>query len=125
MVNKCIFIGTIGRDVESRKVGDNSVSEFSIACTEKYKDQEKTEWVNVTMWGKDGLVKHLTKGRKVYIEGKMQTQSWEKDGEKKYKTIINAFNVQIVDWGKDKREEPFNRAEAELNNQMADDDMPF
>jgi len=124
MVNKCIFIGTIGRDAESRKVGDNSVSEFSIACTEKYKDQEKTEWVNISMWGKEGLVKHLTKGRKVFVEGKMQTQTWEKDGQKRSKTIINAFNVQIVDWGKDKREEPINRAEAELNNQMMDD-MPF
>ena len=128
MVNSCTFVGTIGRDAESRKVGENTVSEVSIACTEKYKDKETTEWVNITIWGKEGLIKHLTKGRKIYVNGKMQTQSWEKDGEKKYKTIINAFNVQIVDWGKDKKEDGLRASSTTAKTQEfapEKDDLPF
>lgn len=91
-VNKCIFIGNLGKDPETRYTADGgAVSNVSIAVTEKYKDQEKTEWIPVVFFGKLAEVvdKYLKKGAKVYIEGKYSTNKWQdKDGNNRYTTQI-------------------------------------
>ena len=104
-LNKAIIIGNIGRDPELRKTtGGNPVTDFSVATTEKYKDkqgqrQEQTEWHNIVVWGKlaEIAAQYLKKGSSVYVEGKIQTQSWDDNGVKKYKTEIVASNFQMLD----------------------------
>ena len=102
-LNKVSIIGNLGRDPESRMAGTAPVCNFTVAVTERFKNkageqQEKTEWVNVVCWNNiaDIASKYLRKGSSVYIEGKLQTTSWEKDGEKKYKTEVNAMNLQML-----------------------------
>lgn len=104
-VNKCIFIGNLGRDPEMRYMPDGkAVANFSIGVSETWKDkqgakQEKTEWVRVTAFDKLGEIcgEYLKKGSQVYIEGKMQTRKWQdKDGTDKYTTEIIASQMQML-----------------------------
>ncbi len=102
-VNKWIGIGRLGKDPEVRFTqGGKAVANFSIATDETYKDkdgnkQKKTEWVNLVVWGNsvEAFVQpYLHKGDLVYVEGKLQTRSWEKDGVKKYTTEINVTDIK-------------------------------
>ncbi len=101
-LNKVILIGRLGKDPEVRFTSSGkAVANFSLATDESYKDaqgakQKKTEWHNLVAWG-DTVEKfiqpYLHKGDLVAVEGKLQTRSWEKDGEKKYTTEINITNI--------------------------------
>lgn len=111
-VNKVILIGRLGNNPEVKIIGENNTcTRMSIATSEKWqKDgetQEKTEWHRVVAWGKLGEIcgKHLEKGSQVYIEGKLQTTSYEKDGVKKYSTDIVATSMQFVSKKKEESEE--------------------
>src|SRR3982751_2341112 len=103
-VNKVILVGRLGADPEVKTInGGNTVARLSLATSENWKDkdgnkQERTEWHRVTLWGKQAEVagKYLTKGRQVYIEGRLQTSSYEKDGVKKYSTEIVASGMQFL-----------------------------
>lgn len=105
-VNKVILVGNLGSDVEIKKTtGGKSVANFSVATTEKFNDasgarQEKTEWHNITMWGKvaDLAAKYLKKGSAVYLEGKNETQSWvdKNGGGKKYKVNVVCHTMQFL-----------------------------
>ena len=105
-LNKVLLIGNLGKDPELRKTGSGtSVCNFPIATTERWKNNEtgnwdeKTEWHNVVVWGKQGENCHqyITKGRPVYIEGRLQTRSWEdKDGNKRYTTEVVAQSVKFL-----------------------------
>lgn len=105
-INKVILIGNLGRDPEVRnKQGDSSVTVFSIATSETWKDrssgeqQERTEWHNVVCFARlaDIAGEYLKKGSKVYVEGSLRTSSWEKDGEKKYRTEVMCRDLQMLD----------------------------
>ncbi len=98
-INKVFIIGRLGKDPESKKAGESKVTKFSVATSEKYKDQETTTWHNIVVWGKLGelCVKFLKKGSQACIEGKIQTRVYDKDGEKKYFTEIVATNVMFLD----------------------------
>jgi single-strand DNA-binding protein len=107
VINKVILVGRLGKDPE---VKDAGCTKFPVATDERYKDRngekvERTEWHNVVAWGKLGEVcgKYLTKGAKVYIEGKIHTNSWEDSvsGEKKYRTEIIASEMKMLDSRKD------------------------
>lgn len=93
-VNKVILIGRLGRDPETR----GAVTSFGLATSEKYKDEVKTEWHNCVAFGKTGELcsKYLKKGSEVYLEGKIQTSKYEKDGEKKQRTEIVVFQVSFL-----------------------------
>ena len=98
-LNQCAFIGRLGNDPESKAMPSGTeVCDFSIAVGWKGKDKEGTEWVNVTAFG--GLAgvcsQYLRKGSQVMISGRMRTESWEKDGQKHYKTKIVADNMQML-----------------------------
>lgn len=104
-INRCTFIGNLGRDPEMRYMHDGgAVANFSIACTENYKDksgakQEKTEWVRIVMFGKLGDIagEYLKKGSSVYVEGRMQTRKWtNKEGHDQYTTEIVADRMQML-----------------------------
>lgn len=106
-VNKVIVVGNLGRDAEMKHTPSGSaVSSFSVATTEKWtgKDgqkQEKTEWHRCVLWGKqaEAVSQYLTKGKQVYVEGKLETRAWEKDGQKHYSTEIRVDNVVLLGGG--------------------------
>jgi len=113
MVNKWIGIGNLGRDPELKyAAGGMAVCNFSIACSEKWKDKntgeyvEKTEWVNIVCFKRLAEIcgEYLTKGSRVYIEGKFQTSSWEKDGVTRYKTEVVANEMKMLSERKEQRE---------------------
>jgi len=104
-VNKVILIGNLGRDPEVRYTPDGTaVANFSIATSDEWTDKatnekkERTEWHRIVAFGRLGEIcgEYLSKGRQVYIEGKLQTRSWEKDGVTRYTTEIVAFTVQFL-----------------------------
>ena len=105
-LNKVQLIGRLGKDPEVKYTNDNiAVAKLAIATTETYKDksgakQEITEWHNVVCWRNLAEIaeKFLTKGKQVYIEGKLRTRNWEdKDGNKRYTTEIIADNFIMLD----------------------------
>ena len=105
-INKVIIVGRLGKEPELKDVGQSQVCKFSVATSEKWTDkngqkQERTEWHNIVVWGKlaDICGTYLKKGSEVYIEGKLQTESYEKDGQKKYITNIVAATVQFIGGG--------------------------
>lgn len=107
-LNKVMLIGNLGADPELKVLqGGQSVLKLRLATTETYLDrsnqrQERTEWHSVTVWGKRGeaLAKILGKGSRIYVEGGIRTSSYEKDGEKRYRTEINPTNIILCDGGK-------------------------
>ena len=129
-LNKVQIIGNLGRDPEIKTIpSGQKVASFSLACSEKYTDkqgqkQEKTEWINCKAWGKlaEIIEKYVKKGSQIYVEGKIETQSFEKDGVKKYKTEI-IVNQMLMLGGKG--ESAPNEQPAETYNQNIQDDLPF
>lgn len=104
-VNKVILVGNLGKDAELRYTpGGAPISNFSLATTEVWNDkegqrQEKTEWHRVVLWGRsaESLQDYLKKGKQVYVEGRLQTRSWDdKDGNKKYSTEVRADRIVLL-----------------------------
>lgn len=109
-VNKAIILGYVGKDPEIKTLEAGvKVANFTIATTEKgYTLQngtqvpERTEWHNIVAWRglAEVVEKYIRKGSMLYVEGKIQTRSWEKDGVKRYLTEIYAENIQMLAGGK-------------------------
>jgi single-strand DNA-binding protein len=108
-VNKVIIVGRLGADPEIKTIsGGNNVARLSVATSENWTDrdgnkQERTEWHRVVVWGKlaDLCGKYLSKGREVYLEGRLQTRSWEdQQGQKKYTTEVVAQTVTFLGGGR-------------------------
>ena len=104
-VNKVILIGNLGRDPELRYTqGGQAVANFTLATNERFssKDgekQERTEWHRIVAWGRTGelCAQYLSKGRSVYLEGRLQTREWEdKEGQKRRTTEVVANTVQFL-----------------------------
>lgn len=106
MVNKVILIGNLGRDPEVRSTPSGQpVASFTLATSRRWRDkggqkQEQTEWHNIVVWGKQAEIagQYLTKGKQVYIEGRLQTRSWDdrQSGEKRYRTEVVCDNFQML-----------------------------
>ena len=104
-VNKVILVGNLGRDAELRYTpGGAAVATLNMATTETWTDkggqrQEKTEWHRVVFWGKvaESLTEYLTKGKQVYVEGRLETRQWnDKDGNKRYTTEITGDKIVLL-----------------------------
>jgi single-strand DNA-binding protein len=108
-VNKVILLGNLGRDAETKFfTGGTSVTKFSIATSFNRKDpqsgewKEETNWSNVTLWKGENITQYLLKGTRVYLEGRLQTRSYEdKDGKKVYATevVVDARDVVLLGSG--------------------------
>ena len=107
-VNKVILVGNLGRDAELRYTpGGSPVATINLATTEVWNDksgqrQEKTEWHRVVLWGKtaESLNEYLTKGKQIYVEGRLQTRQWDdKDGNKRYTTEIRGDRIVLLGGG--------------------------
>lgn len=103
-LNKVMLMGNLGADPELKSLnGGQSVLKLNLATTESFKDKnnawkERTEWHRVTVWGKraEALAGILSKGATVFVEGSLHTSSYEKNGEKRYSTEINAQNIILA-----------------------------
>ena len=105
-INKAILIGNLGGDPEVRYTPSGvAVARFNIAASEEWKDRdtgekkERTEWHRIVAWRRLGEIcgEYLSKGRQVYVEGRIQTNAWEdKEGNKRYTTEILANTVQFL-----------------------------
>lgn len=137
-VNKAIILGNLGGDPETRySQAGNPITNFSVATSEKWKDkntgqmQESTEWHNCVCFGRTAEIagEYLRKGSKVYIEGQLKTSTWEKDGQKHYKTEINVRDLKMLSSPQSENrpvEAPagLNKAEPSQDSDF-DDDIPF
>ena len=144
-VNKVILVGNLGRDAELRYTpGGAAVATINMATTEVWNDkagqrQEKTEWHRVVLWGKtaESLNEYLTKGKQIYVEGRIQTKEWtDKEGQKVKTTEIRADRVVLLGGaggegrGRASRERPAESGEsggmdAGPVDAPNDDDIPF
>lgn len=105
-VNRCIFIGNLGKDPELKYTASGeAICNFSIACTESWKDKatgekkEQTEWVRISFFGKLAEVcgQYLKKGSQVYVEGSLRTRKWtDKDGQERYTTEIKGNEMKML-----------------------------
>src|SRR5579875_3296847 len=103
-VNKVILVGNLGRDAETKFTPSGvPVTTFSVATSRRWKDQqtsewkEETDWTNVVLWRQENLANYLTKGKQVYVEGRLQTRSYDdKDGKKVYTTEVVADDVILL-----------------------------
>lgn len=105
-LNKCMIIGNLGKDPEMRYTSaGNAVTQMSVATNRNYRNQageweSETEWFRVVVWGEQGerAAEYMKKGHKVYVEGRMQTRSWEgQDGQKRYATELIANKVTSLE----------------------------
>ena len=140
-LNKVLLIGLLGRDPEVRFMPNgDAVANFSIATAESWKgkdgsNQEKTEWHNIVMYRKLAEIagKYLKKGRPVYIEGRLQTRKWEKDGVTRYSTEIIADSMQMLgdrsenndSYNTNTQEKEKNEPKNDYSSNEFNDDIPF
>jgi single-strand DNA-binding protein len=153
-INKVILVGNLGNDPEIRYMPNgNAVANVSLATSDSWKDkatgeqQEKTEWHRVVFFNRlaEIVEQYVKKGSKLYIEGRLQTRSWEQDGIKRYSTEIIASEMQMLDgrggaMGGDMGDNPFGQQAPGQRQQQAaapqvqpaptnfdnfDDDIPF
>ncbi len=128
-INKVIIVGRLGRDPEVRYTPDGTaVATFSVATSEEWKDKasgekkERTEWHRIVAWRRLGEIcgEYLAKGKQVYVEGKLQTRTWEKDGQTHYATEIVADKMQMLSG----REEGGGKARPAGNSNVPDRGYP-
>ena len=137
MVNVAHLVGNVGKDPEVRTTGSGQqVASFSLATSRRWKDrdgnkQEQTEWHNVVAWGKlaDIVARFVTKGSKLYIQGRIETQSWDdkESGQKRYKTQIVADQMTMLGdrKGGDGGERSSGAEPGDGGGYAGDDDIPF
>ena len=144
-VNKVILVGNLGRDAEMRYTpGGAAVATLNLATTEVWNDkagqkQEKTEWHRIVLWGKtaESLNEYLTKGKQIYVEGRLQTRQWDdKEGKKHYTTEIRGDRIVLLGGGGGgggARQQtrstggasPMEDPMGEPVSELTDDDIPF
>lgn len=130
-VNKVILVGRLGADPEVRyTAGGSAVAKFNLATSETWKDkdgnrQERTEWHRVVAFGRLGEIcgEYLLKGKQVYVEGKLQTRSWEDgEGNKRYSTEVNINNMVMLGGDSGKGEQD---TQGEAPSSGSEEDVPF
>lgn len=119
MYQRYTIIGNLVRDPELRYTpGGDAVTEFTVACTEKYKDRETTLFMLVVAWKSqaENICKYLGKGSKVFVEGRIVKEEWEKDGEKKSKYKVMAQTVKFLSPKKEGSDAPDQTLDEQLQD---------
>lgn len=147
-LNRVTLIGNLGRDAETRFTASGAaVTNFSIATERRWKDgqsgeyKSETDWHNVTLWKAEKLAEYLKKGTKLYVEGRLQTRKYDKDGQTHYATDVVAEQVILLggNGGERESQEPVSRPRASAPPSVpatpaphqsgvweaSDDDVPF
>ena len=130
MLNKCLIIGNLGADVDLRYTANGAaVANFNVATSRSYQNSQgekvdETEWFSVVTWNKlaETCAQYLSKGRQVFVEGRMQTRSWDdQEGNKRYKTELVAESVKFLG----QREERGGGGQQARQDDLDSDDLPF
>ncbi len=124
-MNVITLVGNVGQEVESRQAGDWTVATASLATTDGFGDNKKTNWHNLEVWGKsaEAMVKYVEKGTKLAVTGSVDYHSWDKDdGTKGYKTIIK---VQNWEFAGSKADGETNAGTSTQPTKKQDEDQPF
>jgi single-strand DNA-binding protein len=136
-LNKVMIIGNLGADPEMRYTANgNAVTSFNVATNETFtgrdgQRQERTEWFSVVTWNRlaETCAQYLTKGRQVYVEGRLQTRSWDgQDGQKHYRTEVVAETVRFLGergGGRGESFDPGMPVGADAAGDIEPDDLPF
>ena len=138
-INRVTLIGNLGADPEVRKTASQqTVTQFSLATSESWVNkegerQEKTEWHRIVIWGKlaETCAKHLAKGRQVFIEGRLQTRSWETEqGQKRFTTEVIANQVLFLgrapqSIGKEDQQDGAYKKEPAFTEKSTAEEIPF
>ncbi len=144
-INKVILVGNVGRDPEVRTTpSGQQVAKFSLATSENFTNksgerQERTEWHNILVWGKlaDLCRQYVQKGRQLYVEGRLQTSSWQdQQGQKRFRTEIVAQTIQFLGRPGERQSVPeggpggaepdyIEPSDSSTGAFAADDDLPF
>jgi single-strand DNA-binding protein len=138
---KVILIGNVGGTPNVREVNDTKVAQFNLATTERFKGKdgnvrEETEWHNVTVWGKlaEVIEKYVDKGSQLYVEGRLKTEKYSKDGQDRFITRIIANSIQLLGGKRDgdassspapQTERPKSTPLPTVDTDAPDDDLPF
>lgn len=130
-VNKVLILGNVGKAPEIKYLATGTaVATFSVACNERFKGKDgewadRTEWVNIKAWARlaEIVEQYVHKGSQIYIEGRLQTNSWDdkETGQKRYKTEVVANDIVLLG-GKDDRKES---SDDQAPEGESDDDVPF
>jgi single-strand DNA-binding protein len=133
-MNKILVIGNLGRDPEMRYTPNGqAVTNFSVATNRRYtasdgEQKEETEWFRISVWGRQAETcnQYLSKGRKVYVEGRLRSRSFEtQDGQTRFQNEINATDVRFIDTQASRVEEFPQESERSGDTGMEPDDLPF
>ena len=136
-LNRATLVGNVGKDPEIKYLPNGTmVAKFSLATSERYKDKsdewtERTDWHNVVAWARLAEIaeKYVKKGNQLFVEGQIQTRSWDKDGVKHYMTEINAKDLILLggkggpDYGNEGKTE--NKQAVTPSNPIDESDIPF
>lgn len=136
-VNRVFLLGNVGKAPDIRSISNGVVANLSIALSDRQKDangewQEKTEWVNLVAFKRTAEIirDYVTKGSKIYVEGKLQTSSWDdrESGQKRYKTEIVVFEIVLLSGKEEGSSGQYARADQGNQNQsqeIDEDSIPF
>ncbi len=129
-MNKATLIGNVGKDPESRTIGETQVCNFSLATTRRFKDKDGnkvTDWHNIQAWGKTAelIQQYVKKGDKIAIEGEIQYREYEKDGVKRLAVNINCSDVEFLGGRKDDApaDKPYKMVDKP--DETPEEDLPF
>lgn len=137
MANKVILVGRVGKDPEIRTINESKLATFSFATSEKFKTKsgekkEHTDWHNITVWGiLAGIIEtYVKKGDKLYIEGKVRYEKYEKDGQTRYSTKIIANSIEMLGSKSNDQKQPKKTEVPKRPDDISDgfedvDDLPF
>ncbi len=135
-LNRCTLLGVLGKDAEVKHTsGGSSVASMSVATERSWKDKQsgewkkETDWHRITAWNVENLAQYLTKGQRIYVEGRLQTRSYESNGETKYVTEVIAENIILAGGGNSGSSDSGGQQRAAGPRQdqrgQPDDDIPF
>lgn len=137
-MNSVVLIGRLARDPELRfTASGKAVATFSVAVNRMYSKEKEADFFNVVVWGKpaENCANYLSKGRLVGLQGRLQSRSYEQNGEKKYVTEVVADQVEFLEWGNKQgsntqpaaKHDDFNSQDIDLNDfeSIDDEDIPF
>lgn len=134
MINKVILVGRVGNAPEIKSYGDGKeMVSFSLATSKNWKTQsdekqQKTEWHNVVAFGNivSAVKSYVGKGSLLYVEGELETRSWDQNGEKRYKTVINLREMKMLDNKKNENNITADQIqEGVMELRLADNEIPF
>ena len=125
-MNKVILVGYVGKDPEIKDINNKKLAKFSLATSEWGGGEKRTEWHNINAWGKTAEIcsKYVRKGTLLAIIGRINTRTWERDGQRRYMTEIITDRVELLGRN-EQREDEANTEPSTEGDEPVDNDLPF